>query len=140
MADHDHTIDEGLTEFLHAAMPFAGVLDIQAVKGDQESVVAIIDWAAEKCTTNEIIHGGYLMGVADTAGAALAIQHLPEGAGTATIESKTNFLRGAPRGRYTVTATPVHVGRTTIVVQTDITRGDGKLVTRTTQTQAVLHP
>ena len=133
-------IDEGLTQFLHTAMPFAGVLDIQAVSGDSNSVVAEITWAAERCTTNGIIHGGYLMAVADTVGASLAIYNLPEGAGTATIESKTNFLRGAPEGTYTVTATPVHVGRTTIVVQTDVTRADGKLVTRTTQTQAVIQP
>lgn len=139
MAD-EPTIDHSLTEFLHAAMPFAAVLDIQAVSGDKDAVVAQVTWSADKCTSNDIIHGGYFMAVADTAGAALAIYNLPEGAGTATIESKTNFLRGGPQGTYSVTSTPVHVGRTTIVVQTDITRADGKLVTRTTQTQAVLQP
>ena len=133
-------IDQGLTDFLRAAMPFAGVLDIQAVSGAAEEVVAEISWAAERCTTNEILHGGYLMAVADTIGASLAIYNLPEGAGTATIESKTNFLRGAGQGTFTVTATPVHVGRTTIVIQADVTRDDGKLITRTTQTQAVLQP
>ena len=140
MTDNALPVDTGLTDFLHASMPFAGVLDVQAVSFDKEQVLAQISWAADKCTTGGIIHGGYLMGVADTIGAAAAIANLPEGAGTATIESKTNFLRGAPEGTYTVTATPVHVGRTTIVVQTDITRADGKLVTRTTQTQAVLQP
>ena len=73
-----------------------------------------------------------------TLGGALATYNLPLGAGTATIESKTNFLRAAPAGTYTATTTAVHVGRTTIVAQTDITRADGKLVTRTTQTQAII--
>ena len=70
MADTDPTIDAGLTEFLHATMPFAGVLDIQAVSGDKDAVVAQVSWAAERCTSNDIIHGGYLMAVADTAGRA----------------------------------------------------------------------
>ena len=131
-------IDQRLTDFLHAAMPFAGVLDIQAVSTSKDEALAEVSWAADRCTTNEILHGGYLMGVADTIGASLAIANLPEGAGTATIESKTNFLRGAGQGTFTVRATPVHVGRTTVVVQTDVTREDGKLITRTIQTQAVL--
>ena len=67
-----------------------------------------------------------------------ATLNLPPGAGTSTIESKTNFLRGCTGGTITGVATPVHVGRRTIVVQTDISRDDGKLVSRTIQTQAVL--
>ena len=46
--------------------------------------------------------------------------------------------RACTGGTITSVATPVHVGRRTIVVQTDISRDDGKLVSRTTQTQAVL--
>ena len=69
----------------------------------------------------------------------VAFFNLPEGAGgTSTIESKTNFFRAVTEGTITITATPLHAGRRTVVVQTDITRADGKLVTRTTQTQAVL--
>ena len=60
------------------------------------------------------------------------------GAATSTIESKTNFFRGCTGGTITGVAVPVHVGRRTIVVQTDISRDDGKLVSRTIQTQAVL--
>jgi acyl-coenzyme A thioesterase PaaI-like protein len=37
-------------------------------------------------------------------------------------------------------ARPLHVGRTFIVVQTDIEDDDGKRVGQTTQTQAVLAP
>jgi uncharacterized protein (TIGR00369 family) len=62
-------------------------------------------------------------------------------AGTSTIESKTNFL-GAVREGATVTATasPLHCGSTTIVVETELRTGAGKLVAKTTQTQAVLRP
>ena len=38
------------------------------------------------------------------------------------------------------TSTPLHVGRTTIVVQTDLLDDRGKRVAQVTQTQAVLAP
>lgn len=134
------THDEALTKFVCDLMPFAGVLGLRVVTSDKTGAVATAMWRADLCTSANILHGGALMAMADTIGALAAFNHLPEGAGTSTIESKTNFLRGGTEadGEITITATPIHTGRTTIVVQTDITRADGKLITRTTQTQAVL--
>ena len=120
------------------AMPFATRLGLREVRGDARGIVAVADWAPEHCTAGNTLHGGYLMTVADTLGAMCAGPHLPPGAGTTTLESKTNFIRGVTGGSIRITSEPIHVGRTTIVVQTDITRDDGKLVSRTTQTQVVL--
>ena len=125
---------------LHAAMPFGAALGIEAMSAGPEGAVATVAWAPERCTAAGVLHGGYLMAVADSIGALAASVHLPPGATTGTIESKTNVLRPCTGGDLTVTATPVHVGRTTIVVQTDITDLAGKLVTRTTQTQSVAMP
>ena len=122
------------------AMPFAKRLGLRNVRGDATGITAVADWAPEHCTGGTTLHGGYLMTVADTLGALCAGQNLPPGAGTTTIESKTNFLRGVTSGTIHISVEPVHVGRMTIVVQTDITREDGKLASRTTQTQAVLQP
>jgi uncharacterized protein (TIGR00369 family) len=130
--------DPELTRFVHDAMPFAKALGIEVVRMDKEGAVFTARWAPERCTSNGVLHGGFIMAVVDSAGAACAIQHLPEGAGTSTIESKTNFLGAVREGAVTVTSTPVHVGRTTIVVQTDARDDRGKLVTRSIQTQAVL--
>jgi 1,4-dihydroxy-2-naphthoyl-CoA hydrolase len=69
-----------------------------------------------------------------------AFLNLPEGAGTSTIESKTNFFRGVREGTLVGQARPVHVGRTTIGVQTEVRNAAGKLVSLTFQTQAVLSP
>ena len=129
-----------LTTMLHDAMPFAGVLGIAVTSADQTGAVATVAWAPDRCTVAGILHGGYLMAVADSVGALAASLHLPAGATTGTIELKTNFLRPSTGGNLTVTSTPIHVGRTTIVVQTDITREDAKLVTRTIQTQSVAMP
>jgi len=80
------------------------------------------------------------MTLADSLGALCASLNLPEGATTSTIESKTNFFRAARAGRAHAVTRPLHVGRTTIVVQTDVTGGEGRRVAQVTQTQALLAP
>jgi 1,4-dihydroxy-2-naphthoyl-CoA hydrolase len=98
-------------------------------------------WAPELCTSGGLLHGGVLMALADSAGAACAFLNLPEGAaGTSTIESGTHFLGRVTEGRVTATARPLHVGRTTIVVETEVRDAGGRLVGKVTQTQAVLRP
>ena len=79
------------------------------------------------------------MSLADAAGALCAFLNLPEGsAATATIESKTNFFRPVRDGHVDAVSRPLHVGRTTIVVETDLRDAAGKHVARVIQTQAVL--
>ena len=81
------------------------------------------------------------MAFADTLGGVGTMLNLPEGAGTTTIESKTNFIAAAPAGaRITAEATPLHRGRRTMVWQTRITTAEGRLVALVTQTQLVLDP
>jgi uncharacterized protein (TIGR00369 family) len=80
------------------------------------------------------------MALADTVGAVCAYLNLPEGAVTATVESKTNFFRGVRAGTLHATARPLHVGRSFIVVQTDLTDDSGRAIGQTTQTQAVIAP
>ena len=66
--------------------------------------------------------------------------NLPEGArGTATIESKTNFVSPAPAGTTVVaTASAIHRGRRTQVWTTRLETDAGRLVAVVTQTQIVL--
>jgi uncharacterized protein (TIGR00369 family) len=91
------------------------------------------------CTANGVVHGGALMAFADTVGAASTIVNLSEGAGTTTLESKTNFLRGAAAGTVlTARATPIHLGKRTHVWTTRIETEDGKAVAVVTQTQMIL--
>ena len=126
--------DAGFT----AAVPLAGLLGIEIVAAELEEVRGTLPWRADLCTSGGILHGGVLMAFADTLGGVCAFLHLPEGAGTATVESKTNFFRPVRDGVVTGVARPLHVGRTFIVVQTDLTNGDDRRVAQVTQTQAVL--
>ena len=123
-----------------ANIPFAEVLGIELGEVTPQQVTATMAWAPERCTTGGMLHGGALMAFADTIGAVCAVANLPQGASTSTIESKTNFFRAVRDGTVTATSVPLHVGRTTIVVQTDLADDRGTLVARVTQTQAVLTP
>lgn len=121
-----------------SAIPFAATLGIKVTEATPQQVTATMDWAEERCTTGGILHGGAIMAFADTIGAVCAVANLPPGAGTATIESKTNFFRAVRGGVVTANSEPLHIGRTTIVVQTNLTDERGKPVAQVTQTQAVL--
>jgi 1,4-dihydroxy-2-naphthoyl-CoA hydrolase len=123
-----------------AVMPLAETLGITIDEADAGRVTGSMAWAPERCTTGGLLHGGALMAFADTVGAVCAFLNLPPNAGTSTIESKTNFFRGVRSGTVTAVCAPLHVGRTTIVVQTDLTDDRGKRVAQVTQTQAVLPP
>jgi 1,4-dihydroxy-2-naphthoyl-CoA hydrolase len=123
---------------LVAAMPFAGRLGVEVEAAGPDEVRGSLAFAPELCTAGGILHGGALMGLADSLGGLCAYLNLPPGASTATIESKTNFFRPVREGRVVATARPLHVGRTVIVVQTDLADAGGRRVAQVTQTQAVL--
>jgi uncharacterized protein (TIGR00369 family) len=127
------------TAFLHETMPLCATLGVRAVRQDADEVELEMDWAADRCTSAGVLHGGALMALADSAGAVVAFVNLPEGAvGTSTIESKTNFLGGVRDGTVHAVARPLHRGSTTIVVETEVRDDTGRLVAKTTQTQMVL--
>jgi 1,4-dihydroxy-2-naphthoyl-CoA hydrolase len=134
-ADHVSTAD---APTVLSQIPFAAMLGITVDEVTPERVIAAMSWAADRCTTGGIMHGGALMAFADTIGALCAVVNLPPASSTSTIESKTNFFRAVRGGVVTATCSPLHLGRTTIVVQTNLTDDRGKLVAQVTQTQAVL--
>jgi 1,4-dihydroxy-2-naphthoyl-CoA hydrolase len=126
------------TAFLHESMSLCRTLGMRAEAFTKDEVRLAMDWSDDLLTAGGALHGGALMALADATGGACAFLNLPEGAaGTSTIESKTNFLGGVRTGTVTATARPLYVGRTTIVVETEL-HAAGKLVGKTTQTQAVL--
>ena len=125
---------------LLAAIPFAIGAGVELVSASPEEVVGRLRWAPERCTNLGVLHGAALMTLADSLGAVCAALNLPDGSGTSTIESKTNFFRAVRDGQVESVSRPLHVGRSTIVVQTDIRDGEGRRVAQVTQTQAVLAP
>ena len=125
-----------MTEWVPA--PFNRLLGVKVLLHSAERTEAELFAREELLNRRGVMHGGAVMALADTLGGMTASISLPDGGRTATIESKTNFFAGIPKGD-TVRAVciPLHRGRTTIVLETRITRGDGKLAAIVTQTQIV---
>lgn len=135
----EHAVDAELTAVVHELMPYSAVLGLRVVAMSQDAAVGVADWTPERTNGGGAAHGGFLMACADAVGALVGFANLPAGAaGTTTVESKTNFFRAGRGGTVSVRATPVHVGSTTVVVQTDVLDDRGRLLCRTTQTQLVL--
>jgi uncharacterized protein (TIGR00369 family) len=129
------------TEGMQELMPLARTLGIEVLSDAPTEVRGRLAWTPELCTSGGVLHGGTIMALADTLGALCAFNNLPgEGYGTSTIESKTNFLRAVREGWIEAVSQPLHVGRTVIVITTDVRDSGGALVARVTQTQAVLRP
>ena len=127
------------TATLHRMMPFAATLGITVTCYTPGEVRVQIEWSPDLCTSGGALHGGVLMALADSAGGACAFLNLPEAArATTTVESKTNFLRAVRGGTVEAVARPIHIGRTIIVIETDVRDGDDRRVALVTQSQLVL--
>lgn len=122
-------------------LPFATLLGLEFTEASPERVVAEMTVRKDLCTRPDILHGGAVMALADTLGATATVLNLDLTAGqsTTTIESKTNFIAGAPIDtKVRAECRPIHRGRRTMVWQTTITNEAGKTVAVVTQTQLVL--
>ena len=119
---------------------FAEHVGIEIVEAEADRVIGRIVIGPQHSNGRDRVHGGAIMSLADTLGAIGTVLNLPAGAATTTIESKTNFL-AAGRGPHLVgEATPLHIGRNTMVWQTTIRDGDARRIAVVTQTQLVIVP
>jgi uncharacterized protein (TIGR00369 family) len=125
-----------LTEALRGTL--GELLGIRFVEAGPDRVAAELPVRDALRTVGGALHGGALMALADTVGAAATIVNLPPGARTTTVESKTNFLAAGRAGTVRAEATPLHRGRRTMVWQTRVTDEAGRLLAVTIQTQMVL--
>jgi 1,4-dihydroxy-2-naphthoyl-CoA hydrolase len=132
---------DGLAILAQNRLPFAELLGIRFVSASADRIEAVMEVREDLCTTPAVLHGGAIISLADTLGACATVLNLEDGAGTTTLESKTNFLAPA-QVNTTVKAecTPIHRGKRTMVWQTRVTGADGRLVAIVTQTQIVLEP
>jgi 1,4-dihydroxy-2-naphthoyl-CoA hydrolase len=123
---------------LIALMPFAAAVGVTLESAAKDEVVGRLAYDESRTTAGGALHGGALMTLADSVGAVCAFLNLPPDAATSTTSSSTVFMRGLRSGGVTATARPLHVGRSTIAVVTELRDDDGRLVAQVTQSQAVL--
>jgi 1,4-dihydroxy-2-naphthoyl-CoA hydrolase len=119
--------------------PFTRLMGMKIISRTAQRTESELLVREDLCNRRGVMHGGAVMAWGDTLGGMTASAALAEGQSTATIESKTNFFAPIPKDDTArAVCTPLHSGRTTIVLQTNISRGDGKLAAIVTQTQIVL--
>ena len=130
---------DALASLEQSMLPVAKLLGLTFTSASKDKVTAEMLVRDDLCTRPAILHGGAVMAFADTLGAAATVLNLPPGAGTTTIESKTNFIAPAPAGTKVIgETTPIHRGRRTMIWQTRVTTPEGRTVALVTQTQMVL--
>lgn len=132
--------DRDMAAVLNQRMvPFGKLIGLEITEARPDRVVGTMTVNETLCTTPAVLHGGAIMAFADTLGAGATVLNLPEGKGTTTIESKTNFLAPAPVGA-TVTGecTPLKRGKRIMVWQTRVSDAEGRTIAMVTQTQLVI--
>ena len=114
------------------------LLGIEFEETSPERVIARLVIRDDLRTVGGALHGGTLMAFADTVGAVATVLNLPPGAGTTTLESKTNFFAAGRSGTVRAESIPLHRGKRTMVWQTRVTDEAGRMLSLTIQTQMVL--
>lgn len=79
---------------------------------------------------HDVVHGGVLAALADTAAAVAAYTAVAEGAEIATIELKINYLIPIPKGRIRAEATVLRAGRNFVVTECEIRTEEGTLAAK----------
>ena len=116
----------------------AELLGIRFVEASKDRVVAELTIRDDLRTVGGSLHGGTLMAFADTVGATATALNLPPGAGTTTLEAKTNFFAAGRQGVVRAESVPLQRGKRTMVWQTRMSDESGRLLAQTIQTQMVL--
>ena len=138
-AEDNANADPRIRAIAEEQPPFARLMGLEIVEATRDRVVAEVLVRDELTNRNGGLHGGAVMGIADNLGGTATFLNMPQGAGTTTIESKTNFFAAVPAGdTIRAECTPLHRGRTTMVWQTRIIRSDGRLAAIVTQTQLII--
>jgi uncharacterized protein (TIGR00369 family) len=113
------------------------------VKVSAEHAVLELDFKPELTQMTGLFHAGAIISLADEACTALASAHVMGDDGwdprkfPLTVQLSANLIRNSHRGTLTAEARPIHKGRTTVVIQSTVKDGEGRLLATVTATQIV---
>jgi 1,4-dihydroxy-2-naphthoyl-CoA hydrolase len=126
-----------MTDYV-SLMPFAASVGIVITVATPTEVIGRLDWHEARTTTGGTLHGGALITLADSTSAVCAFLNLPKDASTSTTSLSSVFTRGIRSGTAIATSRPLHVGRSTIAIATEIRDDDERLLVQVIQSQAIL--
>lgn len=134
---------ENVRAFLPGSFP--GDLGIEPVEIDDERAVGRIVVDRRHLHPGGYVHGGVWTALGDTAAAWATFRAIPPGHNFTTIELKLNvFAAGLEGDEIDAVATPLHVGKSTVVIEVKIERRrageEARLAANLVVTQFVLPP
>ena len=134
---------ESVRSFLPGSFP--GDLGIEPVAIDDERAVGRIVVDSRHLHPGGYVHGGVWTALGDTAAAWSTFRAIPPGHNFTTIELKLNvFAAGLEGDEIDAVATPLHVGKSTVVIEVKIERRrereEARLAANLIVTQFVLPP
>ena len=144
--DHLHPSSEITRESAEAFLPgsFPGDLAIEPLEIEDTHSRGRIVVDQRHLHPGGFVHGGVWTALGDTVAAWATFRSVPAEHNFTTIELKLNvFGSGLPGDEIVALATPLHVGRTTVVIEVRIERvrdGATKLAANLIVTQFVLPP
>lgn len=119
--------------------PFAAYVGIKITLLTPDRVEGEMEIRPELGNRNGVAHGGAIMTFTDNLAGTASTASLPHDKSVTTVESKINFFAAVPVGETAHgECVPLHLGRTTQVWQSRITRADGRLAAVAIHTQLVI--
>jgi len=119
---------------------FQKMLGLTLTSFNRRRLKAVLTIRPSHTNSVGLVHGAILMGLGDSLGGLGALQNLAPGNTTATLESKTNFLRPAQGPKLYADCRALHIGQRTSVWQTSIQDQRKRIVAIVTQTQLHFMP
>lgn len=141
-ADLSRVTPEIARGFLRGSFP--GDLGIEPLEIEDTHALGRVVVDRRHLHPGGFVHGGAWTALGDTVAAWATFRSIPPGADFTTIELKLNvFGSGLLGDEIVARAEPLHIGRTTVVIEVRIERiraGERKLAANLIVTQFVLHP
>jgi uncharacterized protein (TIGR00369 family) len=142
MADLSQVTTEDARQFIGGSFP--GDLGIEPLEIEDTHARGRIVVDRRHLHPGGFVHGGAWTALGDTVAAWATFRNIPPQHDFTTIELKLNvFGSGLPGDEVVAVATPLHVGRSTVVIEVRIERireGKAKLAANLVVTQFVLPP
>jgi uncharacterized protein (TIGR00369 family) len=79
---------------------------------------------------HDVVHGGVIAALADTAAAIAVYTVIPQGAEIATVELKINYLSAVPGGKIKAVGTVLRAGRNFVITECEVIDAKGNLAAK----------
>jgi uncharacterized protein (TIGR00369 family) len=113
---------------------FSALMGFEVVQLSNGGAVLTVTTEDHHRQIHNVMHGGVIAALADTAAAIAAYTVVPRGTEVVTIELKINFLLPVSGGKLNAEGRVLRAGRNFIVVECDVTREDSSLAAKALMT------